>query len=102
MISELCLLVAAFMAYLYWKFHSVGNYWTERGVKQPKHNAFPFGNNPMTCWEALAGKTNGNSVYEDLYNQFKGERFFGTYGTIGTPPILLIRDLDLIKDVLGR
>ena len=102
MISELCLLVAAFMAYLYWKFHSVGNYWTERGVKQPKRNAFPFGNNPMTCWEALAGKTNGNSVYEELYNQFKGERFFGTYGTIGTPPILLIRDLDLIKDVLGR
>ena len=56
----------------------------------------------MTCWEALAGKANSNSVYEDLYNQFKGERFFGTYGTIGTPPILLIRDLDLIKDVLGR
>ena len=102
MLWELCLLVAAFMAYLYWKFHSVGSYWTERGVKQPKHNAFPFGNNPMTCWEALAGKTNVNSVYEELYNQFKGERFFGTYGTIGTPPILLIRDLDLIKDVLGR
>ena len=102
MIWELFLMVAALVAYLYWKFHSIGDYWTKRGVKQPKSNAFPFGNNPMTCWEALAGKSNLNSVYEDLYNQFKGERFFGTYGTIGTPPMLLIRDLDLIKDVLGR
>ena len=102
MFFELLLITAALVAYLYWKFHSVGDYWTKRGVKQPKSNTFPFGNNPMTRLDSFSGEANQNSKYEDLYNEFKGERFFGTYGTIGNPPILMIRDLDLIKDVLGR
>ena len=102
MILELFLTVAVLVAYLYCKFHWIGNYWTRRGVKQPMSNTFPFGNNPLINWTTLLGRRNPHSLYKDSYNEFKGERFFGTYSHIGSPPILIIRDLDLINDVLGR
>ncbi len=78
------------------------DYWTKRNVKQPSSNDFPFGNNPAVCTEVMFARENMGTAYKRLYDQFEGEKYFGTYGGIGTPPILVLRDLELIRHVLVK
>jgi hypothetical protein len=104
MFIELLLFLAACGLFVYWRFHSNSNYWTKLGVRQPTINTFPLGNNLTVCPEtATFAAVNHTDSSHRLYNEFKGEKYFGTYAMCIPPvPILVIRDLDLAGCILVR
>ena len=71
------------------------NYWKKRGVKGPKPIPI-FGN----FKDAVFGKINGALLVQNYYNEFKSESLIGIYGK--SSPLLIIKDPDIIKDVLIR
>ncbi len=103
MIAEyfLAALVVVYLLYLL-RFKIRSNYWTSLGIKQPASNPFPFGNNPWTCYERITGKTNlGDACYKQ-YVEFAGERLYGTYKLPTCEPVIMLRDPELIRDVLSK
>jgi hypothetical protein len=64
-------------------------------------NRFLVGNNPIT--ESFLGQTNAVELQGNQYKEFKGEKYYGTYGPGFSPqPILILNDLDLIRHVVGE
>lgn len=102
MIVEIFAALLALCLFYYVRFKHRSNYWTSVGVKQPASNPFPFGNNPITCFDRLAGKINLGDVAYKQYLDFDGEKVYGTYMLAVCHPILMIRDPDIIKDVLVK
>ena len=77
-------------------------FWKRLGVKQCDNPNVLFGDHPMSNTAVVLGKT---SVYEgslDLYNKFKGNKYFGVYGFPSSPPILVVKDLHLLNHILGE
>lgn len=59
---------------------------------------FPFGS--WCMWKVWGGKLSFTWICSETYKKFPNERFIGYYGfPLGTPSIL-VRDMDLIKQVL--
>ncbi len=74
---------------------------TKLGVRQPGYNNFLVGNNPLSASLGL-GKENSIPLSRRQYNEFAGEKYYGTYGFgLSATPILMVRDLDLIRHVVG-
>jgi cytochrome P450 family 6 len=83
------------LAALYVYFKTTYSYWEKRGIPTLKPTV-PFGN---FSYSILSGKNPGFDVGE-LYKAFDGHKFGGLYRFSG--PSLLLRDTDIIKDVLVK
>ncbi|XP_050488656.1 uncharacterized protein LOC126872590 [Bombus huntii] len=92
---QLLLGIAAILLAIYFYYSSVYDTWKNRGVPGPKPSIF-VGNFVDILLKRQAVAT----IVKNLYNEYKSEPVFGIYE--GTSPILVINDLDLIKDVLIR
>lgn len=90
---QLLLGIAAILLAIHYYYSSAYNTWKNRGVPGPKPLMF-FGNfvDLLLKRQAIA------TIVKNLYNEYRSEPVFGIYE--GTSPILVINDLDLIKDVL--
>lgn len=86
-------LVCTVFVLLYYYSLSKLEYWRRRGVKGPK--PLPFVGNFK---DVLLGKISTTDCFHKAYNEYKDEPVIGVYG--GHDPLLLVKDLDLVKDVL--
>lgn len=86
-------LIATVFFLLYYYSMSKLDYWRKRGVKGPK--PLPFLGNFK---DVLLAKESTMDCFERAYKEFKDEPMVGMYGS--HEPLLILRDLDLIKDVL--
>uniref|UniRef100_A0A0K8TV67 unspecific monooxygenase n=1 Tax=Epiphyas postvittana TaxID=65032 RepID=A0A0K8TV67_EPIPO len=88
------LVALATIAYsLYYYFNRTFNYWKDRNVAGPKPVTF-FGN----ISDAALRKTPMMIVLKKLYDEYPNEKVVGVYRM--TTPNLLIRDPDLVKQVM--
>ncbi|XP_057324865.1 cytochrome P450 6B1-like [Microplitis mediator] len=69
------------------------NFWKSRGVIGPKPLPI-FG----TIHDIIIGKRSIGTYAKEIYDNYPAEKFVGVYG--GSKPILVLRDTELIKDVL--
>lgn len=92
MIETIGFIVTVFVLLYYYSMIKL-NYWQKRGVKGPK--PLPFLGNFK---DVLLGKDSTTDCFQKAYNEFRDEPMVGVYG--GHEPLLVLRDLDLIKDVL--
>ena len=100
MLLEVSLALVTLLAYLYWRWHQKSTYWTKLGVKQPPSNPFLMGNDALP---RLLSAKNANQAMLEQYTQFKGEKYYGTYGSGLAPrPILTVCDPDILKHILVR
>ncbi|XP_076374791.1 putative cytochrome P450 6a14 [Megalopta genalis] len=88
----LCGVVVLLLA-LYYYFTSPYNHWKKLGIAGPRPSLL-FGNLRS---QALA-QTSMSDTIKKMYDKYKNEPVFGIYG--GRSPILVVNDLDLVKDVL--
>ncbi|XP_043516516.1 probable cytochrome P450 6a14 isoform X2 [Frieseomelitta varia] len=92
---QLLLAVVAVCLAIYYYYQSKYEFWRARGVPGPKPRIY-IGN----FIDVLTKKRAICTIVKDLYDEFKKEPIFGIYE--GTTPVLVINDLDAIKDVLIR
>ncbi len=102
MIVELLLTMAAFVGYSYWQYQIKSKYWTKIGIKQPTSNPFPLGNNPITCILAINRTKNVGDLQTEQYNQFPDEKVYGTYVLPICKPILMVKDPEIIRDIMVK
>ncbi len=102
MIIEVLAGIVALCLFYIVRFKFRSSYWSKLGVKQPAENPFPFGNNPVTCWDRLSGKINIGAAAYEQHREFAGEKVYGTYMLGSCKPAIGIRDPDLIRDVLVK
>ncbi|KAK2586450.1 hypothetical protein KPH14_010725 [Odynerus spinipes] len=88
----LCAVIAVIVA-LYYYFTSTFDFWKVRGVAGPK--PYPFTGNVT---RPMLGKIFMGDYLQELYNQYKDEPFIGIFTR--RSPVLIVKDLDFIKDVL--
>ncbi|KAJ8718391.1 hypothetical protein PYW08_002628 [Mythimna loreyi] len=81
------------VSFLYYFFTRNFNYWKARNVKGPTPIPF-FGN----CIDIFFRRKHIGMLFSELYNQYPDEKVVGLYRM--TAPTLLIRDLDIVKQVL--
>lgn len=87
-------LILLFIVYLlYYYFTRNFNYWKNRNVPGP--TPVPFFGNLM---ESALRRTHISSVLKNIYEQYPEEKVVGIYRM--TTPCLVLRDLDVIKNVL--
>ncbi|KAL0110960.1 hypothetical protein PUN28_012777 [Cardiocondyla obscurior] len=85
--------IAAIIFILYYYFTWNFDFWKSRGVRGPQ--PIPgFGN----VKDVILGKMSLSRYLEKVYNDYRDEPFIGIFDV--TTPILIIKDLDLIKDIL--
>lgn len=84
-----CLASISFYYFLIWNF----NFWKKRNVKGPEPLLF-FGNYK----DNILGKIHSAELTKKFYDDFAEERMVGIY--VHGSPVLILRDLDLIRDVL--
>nr|QBC73114.1 cytochrome P450 mono-oxygenase [Osmia bicornis] len=92
-VLEIVGFLVAILILLYYYSTSILEYWKERGVKGPK--PIPFLGNFK---DVYLGKISMNDCFVKAYREFKGEPMVGVFS--GHIPHLVLRDPDLIKDVL--
>lgn len=85
-------LIVAFYS-LYYYFSRNFNYWKKKNVPGPKPTPF-YGNLKQTALR----KKNISVAFEEFYNAYPKEKYVGLYRM--TTPCLLIRDLDIIKQIM--
>ena len=56
----------------------------------------------VTFINVMVERLNMHDILLKQYREFEGEKYFGTYWPISAKPILTIRDLDLVKQVLSE
>ncbi|XP_025263421.1 cytochrome P450 6A1-like [Camponotus floridanus] len=88
----LCIIATTFLA-VYYYFTSNYDFWKSRGIRGPKPKPV-FGNIKDV---ALNNKFIGDYLLE-IYNKYKDESVIGIF--TGMTPILIVKNPDLIKDVL--
>lgn len=86
-----CLLAVAgaFACYVLW----AQTYWTRRGVPQTRPRIL-IGD----MFDSLLMRRTVGSILGDIYRRFEGKPFVGIYQL--TSPVLLVRDADLVQEVL--
>lgn len=92
---DVLVLVLAGVVSLYLYFTRNFNYWKNQGVKEATPT-FPFGN-VAPC---VFARKNPVKLISQLYHEGEGEKMIGFYSF--DTPYLIIRDLELIKNVLIR
>lgn len=78
---------------MYYYYTSTFDYWKIRGIPGPQPTVL-IGN----LKDILLRKTSLGDKLRDMYEEYKKEPMFGIFE--GMTPILVINDLELIKDVL--
>lgn len=78
---------------IYYHYSSCYNFWKSRNIPGPKPIIF-FGN----FLGVLLKRESVADWMKRLYDQYKNEPAFGIY--IGTSPLLMPNNLDMIKDIL--
>ena len=64
--------------------------------------SFPWGNNPGQDRDFIFQKESFDGSVRKLYEEMRGERYYGTYTPVTAMPILHLRDLDLVQHVMGK
>lgn len=92
MIFEIISGIFVLLILIYWWSISTYKFWQERGVDGPK----PL---PLigTIIDLVTAKTSVGELTRGYYNYYKNEKMIGLF--FRREPVLLLRDLDLIKDV---
>ncbi|XP_014616608.1 PREDICTED: probable cytochrome P450 6a14 [Polistes canadensis] len=92
---ELLFGLIAIIVALYYYYTSTFNFWKERGVAGPK--PYPIIGN---LGRALLGKVSTGDYLKELYDnpEYKNEPMIGIF--IKKSPVLILKDLDMIKNVL--
>ncbi|KAK1122061.1 hypothetical protein K0M31_009905 [Melipona bicolor] len=90
---QLLFAISAVVLAIYYYYTSTYNYWKNRDIPGPKPGPF-FGN----FWGVITRKYATATVVKNWYLEFKHEPVFGIYE--GRAPLLVINDLELVKDVL--
>jgi len=85
--------IAVIILAVYYYLTSTFNFWKSRGVRGPRPTP-GFG----TFKDIMRSRICGPDYVKKLYNAYKDEPMIGIFA--GKTPILLVKDLDLIKDVL--
>lgn len=85
--------LGAFFLFLYYYFTSTYDFWQKRGVRGPKPSLLTGNFGPL-----MFGKINLADYSQKLYHEFPSEPFIGVFAR--RTPILYIKDLDVIKNVL--
>ncbi|XP_047996586.1 cytochrome P450 6B5-like [Leguminivora glycinivorella] len=80
-------------SFLYYHFTQYNNYWNKRNIVGPKPTFF-FGN----MKNAVLRRKSYGHVFKDIYDKYPEERVVGMF--MMRSPELLIRDLDVIKNIL--
>lgn len=83
-------MIVTVFAWVHWK----GSYWSSKSITAPKPFLF-FGN----LWTFVIGKKHYAETFDDIYRKYKDASFVGFY-KIFNQPAILVRDLDLIKNVM--
>lgn len=89
------LIPATLIALLYLYFTRNFNFWKNKNVPGPKPVPF-FGN----IMESVIRRKHLILVYKDIYEKYPDEKLVGMYRM--TTPCLMLKDLDIIKDVLVK
>ena len=63
---------------------------------------FPWGNNPATMPDVLYQKESFHGSVRKQYEVMKGEKYYGTYTPVTAIPILNLRDLDLMQQIMSK
>ncbi|XP_076642889.1 putative cytochrome P450 6a14 [Halictus rubicundus] len=88
----LCAVLVLLLA-VYYYLSSMNNYWTKLGIAGPKPTLL-LGNLKSTT----LGQLSMSDATKKIYDEYKGKQVVGIFS--GTTPVLIVNDLDLIKDVL--
>ena len=92
---QLLFAIGAVVLAIYYYHTSIYSYWKNRGIPGPRPHPV-FGN----FWDIVSRKYAVATAVKKWYDEFKNEPVFGIYE--GTKPLLVINDLELVKDVLIR
>lgn len=90
---ELLCGIAVLAIFLYYYLTSTHDFWKKRGVKGPKPELLTGNFGPV-----FKGKLPIAETLQRIYHKFSSEPVVGIF--VRRTPTLVIRDLDLIKDVL--
>ena len=63
---------------------------------------FPTANLSAVFLNILYYKLSMHEIILRQYNEFKGKKYFGTYWPASAQPILTLRDLDIVQQVLSK
>ncbi|XP_043279915.1 probable cytochrome P450 6a14 [Venturia canescens] len=92
-IFEFGLIIIGLLSALYYYLVSTYDYWESRGARGPKPIIF-FG----TIKDLMLNKCSMGDYVTNVYNEWKNEPYVGVF--LRRQPVLILNDLDLIKDVL--
>lgn len=92
---QLLCVIGALLFAIYYYLTLTFDTWKNRGIPGPKPTIF-FGN----FQEVILKKISLAEKTKQLYQEYKNELVFGVFQ--GRTPILVINDLEMIKDVLIR
>lgn len=81
------------LTHLYLKLKSTYKFWKIRGINGPEPRLL-FGN----LWDVALLQSSIGTAVKKMYDDFPDEKVVGLF--VGTKPLLLIKDAELIKDVL--
>jgi cytochrome P450 family 6 len=95
LVLEVGTITACFLAVVYAYFKMSFNYWKKRNVPYVKPT-FPFGN----FTDAVLFRKAIGHVYKEHYKKLDGEKYGGIYAF--TKPKLILRDPDIIKNILVK
>jgi len=95
MLLQLIAVLAALVAYLYYKTWKKLQHWSSMGI--PEDPGTFLGSQPNR--DLIAQKINFNDYFDESYAKFRDNKVWGNYGMFATPQ-LVINDLDLMKDVM--
>jgi len=88
----LCGITAVFLA-VYYYLTSIYDFWKSRDIRGPKPIPI-FGNYK----DVMLIKKHEGDYLKDIYNEYKDESMIGIF--TGITPALIVKDPDLIKDIL--
>lgn len=88
--------IAVIILTLYYFLTSTFDFWKTRGVRGPWPSVLGFG----TFKDIMLSKISMSDYLTKVYNTYKDEPFIGIF--VMKEPVLIIKDLDLIKDILVK
>lgn len=89
----LCGIAVIIILAIYYYLTSTFNFWKSRGIRGP----YPISGH-LNFKDVTFTKVSVGDYMTEVYNVYKDEPMIGIF--IWTTPVLIVKDLDLIKDIL--